>query len=314
VRWLRKQPRTRNGADAGLQRPYAASGIAFVLSTCRTAFNWAAKRRLLPPYSDNPFAAFPVETITQREEHKGDILTAEQQQAFFEACDDWQRPVFLTLALYGLRVGELTHLLISDLDQERAVLRVRSKPEMFWNVKTGNERLLPLLPELSPLFEGLVAGRKAGFLFLNRDFAERRKHPCKSFASRREFRLRLQEVTDEARDDGITGEKELLRAIRPFLRAMGQIPEKRVRQEFMRLTKRIGCPELTRVHSLRHLFSTRAQESGINPFVVQGILGHSSLDMTGRYTHLGLEARRRALGQMLEAANLPLGVPRNPKS
>ena len=144
VRWLRKQSRTRNGAEAGLKRPYTPSGIAFILSTCRTAFNWAAKRRLLPPYADNPFAAFPVEAITQRGESTAEILTAEQQQAFFGTCDDWQKPIFLALALYGLRVGELTHLLISDLDVDQGLLRVRSKPEMLWSVKTGSERVVPL--------------------------------------------------------------------------------------------------------------------------------------------------------------------------
>ena len=35
-----------------------------------------------PSLSASPFVAFPVEAITQRDEHKGDILTAEQEQAF----------------------------------------------------------------------------------------------------------------------------------------------------------------------------------------------------------------------------------------
>lgn len=95
--------------------------------------------------------------------------------------------------------------------------------------------------------------------------------------------------------------KDLLRAITPFLRAMGQIPEKCVRVEFMKITKRIGCPELTKVHSLRHLFSTRAQEHGVNPLLLQGILGHTTLDMTRRYTHFGMEAKRQAVSEMLQA-------------
>ena len=87
--------------------------------------------------------------------------------------------------------------------------------------------------------------------------------------------------------------------MQPFLRQMGQIPEKRVRQEFMKLTKRIGRPDLTRAHSLRHLFSTRAQEQGMNPLLVQSILGHASLEMTRRYTHFGMDAKRQAVSQML---------------
>ena len=79
---------------------------------------------------------------------------------------------------------------------------------------------------------------------------------------------------------------------------MGQIPEKRVRGEFMKLTREIGCPEFTRAHDLRHLFSSRAQEAGMNPLMVQELLGHATLDMTRRYTHLGLDAMRERLGRL----------------
>ncbi len=49
VKWLRTQHRSRNGAQKGAKAGYRTGGIKFILSTCRTAFNWAAKRRLLPP-------------------------------------------------------------------------------------------------------------------------------------------------------------------------------------------------------------------------------------------------------------------------
>jgi integrase len=80
-----------------------------------------------------------------------------------------------------------------------------------------------------------------------------------------------------------------------FCREMGQIPEKRVRDEFMKLNEKIGCPEFTRAHDLRHLFTTRAQEAGMNPLLVQELLGHSTLDMTRRYTHIGTDAKREAM-------------------
>jgi integrase len=79
---------------------------------------------------------------------------------------------------------------------------------------------------------------------------------------------------------------------------MGQIPEKRIRAEFMKITQAIGCPEFTRAHDLRHLFSTRAQEAGVNPLLVQEILGHATLDMTRRYTHIGIDAKRDALERL----------------
>jgi len=301
VKWLRRQRRTRNGAETGKQGPYSTSSIRFALSTCRTAFNWAKKRRYLPPYAENPFSAFGVDKIREREQPEVQVLTPSQQVAFFDACDSWQRPIFLMLAAYGLRVGELAHLLVSDVHMEEAVFEIRSKPEMHWAVKTQRERSLPIAPELRQLFEHCINGRKEGFLFLNREFVEGNKEPCQSFTSRQAFILRLQELAEEAREQGAQNERDLVRAITPFLRDMGLIPEKRIRQEFMKITQKIGCPELTRAHSLRHLFSTRVQEQGMNPLLVQSILGHSTLDMTWRYTHFGMDAKRQAVSQILQA-------------
>ena len=126
---------------------------------------------------------------------------------------------------------------------------------MFWSVKTQRQRILPIPSELKRLFKDLMSGRKEGFLFMNRAFAEGKEMPCNKFASR---------------------------------------------QSFMKVTKKIGCPELTRAHSLRHLFSTRVQEQGVNPFLVQGLLGHATLDMTRRYTHFDMDAKRQTISQMLQ--------------
>jgi hypothetical protein len=49
VRWLRGQTRTRNGAAKGRRASYKVGGIKFILSTCRTAFTWAGRRRMLTP-------------------------------------------------------------------------------------------------------------------------------------------------------------------------------------------------------------------------------------------------------------------------
>ena len=50
------------------------------------------------------------------------------------------------MLLTGLRPGELTHLLLpDDLDLSASVLRVRNKPRLGWQVKTRNEREIPLV-------------------------------------------------------------------------------------------------------------------------------------------------------------------------
>jgi len=80
VMWLRGQLRTRNGAARGTRDHYRASGIRFILSVCRTAFNWARKRRYLPPYTDNAFAGFPIKQIRDRDEDQRKQLMLEADE------------------------------------------------------------------------------------------------------------------------------------------------------------------------------------------------------------------------------------------
>jgi integrase len=301
VKWLRGQTRTRNGSSKGRRDVYKTGGIKCILTTCRAAFNWAGRRRMLPPFAENPFTTFPIDALRDRNTTEGErvIFAPAQEVAFFQACNDWQRPIFITLATYGLRVGELTHLLVEDVDFENGSFRIRSKPELFWSVKTGRTRELPLTPKIRLIFERLIGERKSSFVFLREDFATGKARPPQVFASPASFLGHLRKVVDAtvAATPG-AGEREKRRDVIAFCRSMGQVPEKRIREEFMKLTSRIGCPQYTRAHDLRHLFSSRAQEAGMNPLLVQEMLGHATLDMTKRYTHLGIEAKRDAMGKL----------------
>ena len=302
VRWLRGQTRTRNGAQKGKRAVYAVGGVKFILSTCRTAFNWAARRRMLPPYAENPFSKFPIDKL--RDEDSPDegvrIFTVKQQQDFLAACNEWQRGIFSTLIGYGLRVGELTNLLIEDVDFEGGSIAICSKRELYWRVKTSRRRQLPLTRDLKPLFEKLIGDRTSGFVFLNDEFANGGKKVIAQFANDRAFRGKLAALVGAHLESNPQAtEKACRKLVVSFCRRMGQMPVKRVQSEFSKLTTQIGCPEFTKAHDLRHLFSSRAQEEGANPLLVQEILGHATLTMTKRYTHLGMEAKREALEKLV---------------
>ncbi|MCC7421629.1 MAG: tyrosine-type recombinase/integrase [Planctomycetaceae bacterium] len=253
---------------------------------------------MLPPYATNPFSSFPIDGLRDpREEDEGQaIFSPEQERAFFTECDDWQRRIFQTLATYGLRVGELTHLLIEDVDLIAGTIQIRSKPELNWRVKTARRRQLPLTTTMKEVFGRLIGSRSAGFVFLDRPFAAGEKALAQRFDSGQAFRRHLEQLAAEFRANHpeATAAEER-RAITRFSRSMGQVTVKQVRLEFCRITRAIGCPQFTRTHDLRHLFSSRAQEQGVNPLLVQEILGHTTLAMTKRYTHLGLETKRDAI-------------------
>jgi integrase len=300
VKWLRGQKRARNGSAKGSRAHYKVGGIKFILSTCRTAFNWAGRRRMLPPYHDNPFKLFPIDKLRDPTEEStaGRLFSVEQERAFFAACDSWQRPLFAILATYGLRVAELTHLLIEDVNLKQETFTIRSKPWMLWNVKTGRERELPLTADAKTYFTEAIGARAAGFVFLNRGFADGAKRLAGQSGAAA-FRDGVKSaITGAETESPDADDRARKRAVVAFCRSAGQVPERTIRGEFMKLTEAIGCPEFTRVHDLRHLFSSRAQAAGVNPILVQDMLGHTTLDMTRRYTHLGLDSKRAALSAL----------------
>lgn len=87
-------------------------------------------------------------------------FTAEQELKLMQACDDWQLPIFLTLLCTGMRPGELVHLLLpDDLDLESGWLHIRNKPKLGWQVKTRNERDIPIIPVLATALRRMLGER-----------------------------------------------------------------------------------------------------------------------------------------------------------
>jgi integrase len=117
VRYLRTIRVSPNGHANTAKRELMDKGVRYILECCRTLFNYAAKRRHLSPYADNPFRALELDRIPVQNARPVHLFTADQERAFLEACDDWQFPLFLTLFITGMRPGELCHLLLpEDLD------------------------------------------------------------------------------------------------------------------------------------------------------------------------------------------------------
>ena len=69
-------------------------------------------------------------------------------------------------------------------------------------------------------------------------------------------------------------------------------------QGFFRLARRrAGLPNIT-LHGLRHTFASWWMQSGGDIYALKEILGHSSMQMVERYSHLDSGATRRAADQI----------------
>jgi len=169
VKYLRAIRVAPNGHPHSKQRRLRDSGVRYVLETCSTLFNYAQRHRHLSPYAENPFRAIEISRIPIEDAKPVIAFDDDQMRKLLEACDDWQFPIFVTLALTGLRPGEVTHLLLrDDLDLENGWLHVRNKPALGWRIKTRNERDIPLVPELIHVLTVMLGRRRTGPLFQQR--------------------------------------------------------------------------------------------------------------------------------------------------
>ncbi len=311
VEYLRKLEVSPNGHRATRKRRLMDKGLCYILETCRSLFSYAANRRHLSPYAPNPFCEINIDRIPIENAKPVILFTPEQERQFLEAADDWQFPLFLTLMLTGIRPGELTHLLLpQDLDLEAMLLRIHNKPQLSWQVKTRNERQIPLTAELVTVLRYSIGSRTAGPVF--------RRHHFDAQASK------LKNATAEQMADEINlcvakRELELKRPLeRPERMALarqawidvGALREERVRIHFIRLACRIGLTWATSPKMLRHLFATWLQDTNVDPLIRNQLMGHSpamargaggGLGMTGVYTHSKPETVRAQLSKALEA-------------
>ena len=305
VRYLRAIEVAPNGHRNSEKRPLLDKGIQYILETCRSMFNYALKRRHLPPYSENPFAALQLEKMPIEHRRPIVLFTPDQEREFLEACDDWQFPIFLTLLLTGLRPGELSHLLLpDDLDLETGVLFVRNKPRLGWQVKTRNERVIPLVKPLVDVLRIALTGRTTGPAFLRRRYSTGLTPLLtgkNTVGLEAEVEARVAAATLAA--DQPVGRVKRLVLSRGVWRDVGVIKTDRTRIEFMRLTESMGQTQLTCPKLLRHQFATCLQDANVDPLIRNELMGHSAagarsgigLGMTAVYTHTRFETKRKQL-------------------
>lgn len=308
VRHLRGLLVAPNGHSNAAKRPLRDRGLQYVLGVCRSLFNFGQHRRLLPT-SENPFAMIEIDRIPVEDAKPIVLLEPSQEVAFLRACDDYQFPIFLTLALTGLRSGELTHLLMDDVDLQNGWITVRNKPDLGWQIKTRSERRVPLPSPLVEVLPTMVGTRRDGLLFLRHQFRQSDVPPLAArgrdaLASELLTRIEHRELSLGRR---LTRSEHADLAKRVWLDA-GVLKNDKLRTHFMSVATAAGLHGLTAPKLFRHQFATLLQEANVDVLIRNQVMGHASvggmdrvrggLGMTGVYTH----TRERTLREQVLAA------------
>jgi integrase len=303
VRYLRELQVAPNGHRHATRRRLRDNGVKYILETCSALFNYAQRHRHLSPYAENPFRLLEIGRMPVEDARPIVVLDEALERQFFNACDDWQFPVFLTLLLTGLRPGELVHLMLpDDLDLQSRWLYVRNKPRLGWFVKTRCERDVPIVPVLANVLRHVTRGQPAGPLFRRRKYGMQH---TPLLAGRATADLE-REVVQRCRSANVAGGSEraaFREAAGSVWRDMGLVRTDCVRTEFIRIMRGIEHAELTAPKILRHTFATILQDANVDPLVRNQLMGHApmsttvggGLGMTAVYTHTRPETKRRQL-------------------
>ena len=214
-------------------------------------------------------------------------LTQEEQNDFLSYMDDnWYKELFYFMCLSGVRVGEAGALKWSDVDFEKKTVRIKGslscqycegvKRMMITSPKTINSiRTIPFLGEM----EDILLSQKEKQDRLKKELGGR-------FRSSGEFDDLVFTTTMGSPCVRYIVQKEINKYLdrRKGEEAERAVAEGRNPRQFRKFHP----------HTLRHTFATRCFEKGMEPKVVQKLMGHSNISITlNIYTHV-LESKMDA--------------------
>lgn len=146
-------------------RLISATTVNFEVGTLRTFFYYLINERGVS--IENPCARFKkLREAKQKAGRRPPVYSQTELDAIFAQCDPFEKAVFATLLLTGLRKRELYYLTWRDVDLRAALLRVSGEGKIGFSPKDYEERQIPLPPDLLPILADLPG--RAEWVFWNR--------------------------------------------------------------------------------------------------------------------------------------------------
>lgn len=225
--------------------------------------------------------------LPAREYKERRVLTLEEQKKFMEALKGNRIEAAFILDLFtGLRVGELAALKWKNIDLENKSLTVTHTLYRVTNLEKEAKTKTRL--EFGPT-KSLKGKREIPLL--DEVVAILKTHKARQSAER----LLAGELYHQEKEEG----NRLV-----FSSYFGTpLEPRKITDEFYKVVEKAGIPKAN-MHSLRHTFATRGLENGIELKVMQELLGHSTIALTGDiYSHVLPNKKREAMGKLKAVFN-----------
>lgn len=257
------------------------STIHSVRGVVRPAFQMAVDDDLL---RKNPFE-FQLCTVVVNDSVTREAITRKQERAMLDFVQKdahfcrYYEGIFI-LFKTGLRISEFVGLQKSDIDFEKNVIKVdhqlqrkRNMEYIIEDTKTPDgERYLPMSPEVRECFQKILANR--------------RKPKCEPVIRDKDGKLYHGFLYLDKND-----------------MPMVALHWEKYFQHIINKYNNIYKEELPKVtpHVCRHTYCSNMAKSGMNPKVLQYLMGHADIGVTlNTYTHLGLDDAKDEIARMAE--------------
>lgn len=194
--------------------------------------------------------------VTSKVEKKNvSAMSIDQQKLFTEWCkQNPMRNKFLFVLQTGLRAGELAALKWSDIDFENGIIHVSRN----------------------------MVRRNIDGEYISTETSVKTKNSIRDIP-----------LTEEAKRILFEQKKRDIMSVYVFLTSINTvITSIACDKELQKIKKKLGMDVLS-MHILRHTFATRCVEGGMNPKILQSLLGHSKISTTlDTYVHVTDEEKR----------------------
>ena len=162
-----KAARSKEESQQPKARIIAPRTINFEISVLRTFFYFLANERGIP--LTNPCARFKaLKDLKTKANRKPPTYSPKELDRLFAKCDPYEKTIFATLLLTGLREEELYFLTWADVDVKNtstAAIRVTGK--QGFSPKDYEERIIPIPKDLAEMLKKLPQNKE--WLFPNKN-------------------------------------------------------------------------------------------------------------------------------------------------
>lgn len=257
------------------EEQYCARSLKEAVSILRECFNAAIANRII--YT-NPVGAIVINETNEAPKDRRVLDHWEQDLFLKETSNSYYREPYRVLLLTGMRIGEFSGLQWQDIDFAKK--RIHISRSMMTAYQNGKKIMELTTPKTANAYRDIPFFGDVEQCFL--DWREKQDEYKRKLGNR--WRTG-DEFGDLVFTTTMGSPITRYNIVHDLKRVEQNIRLKEVDMAYME-GRQPRMFEHIHPHAFRHTFATRCFEKGLDPLVVQSIMGHANYSTTVSYTHI----------------------------